>query len=57
MKREDKYLLGCLFAIRKLQNKGSTEVTIKVDGECETIPWEEICKWIEVQYAIGEDWE
>ena len=57
MEREDKYLLGCLFAIRKLQNIGSTEFTIKVDGEWETIPWQEICDWIEKQYAIGEDEE
>ena len=39
MNRKDKYLLGCLFAIHQLQEKGSTEYAVKVDGEWETIPW------------------
>lgn len=52
MTREDKYLLGCLFAINRLREKGSTEFATKVDGEWETISWKEICEWIEKQYAI-----
>jgi hypothetical protein len=52
MKREDKYLLGCLFAIHQLQEKGSTEYAVRVGDEWETIPWKEICDWIEKQYAI-----
>ncbi len=52
MKREDKYLLGCLFAIHKLQEKGSVEFIVQVDGGMEKITWEEICEWIEKQYAI-----
>lgn len=52
MSREDKYLLGCLFAINRLREKGSTEFATKVDGEWETIPWKEICEWIKKQYAI-----
>jgi hypothetical protein len=56
MDREDKYLLGCLFAIHKLQEKGSKEYTVKVDDKWETISWKEICEWIEKQYAIeGEE--
>jgi hypothetical protein len=52
MKGEDKYLLGCLFAIHQLQEKGSTSFATKVDGKWELIPWSEICEWIETQYAI-----
>jgi hypothetical protein len=28
------------------------EFATKVDGEWETIPWKEVCEWIEKQYAI-----
>ena len=52
MTREDKYLLGCLFAIRRLQEKGSVDFAVKVDGKWERISWNEICEWIERQYAI-----
>lgn len=55
MTREDKYLLGCLFAINRLQEKGSIEFATKVDGKWETIPWKEICEWIEKQYAIESE--
>ena len=55
MERKDKYLLGCLFAINRLREKGSTEFATKVDGEWETIPWKEICEWIEKQYAIESE--
>lgn len=57
MKREDKYLLGCLFAINRLREKGSTEFATKIDGEWETIPWKEICEWIEKKYAIESEGE
>jgi hypothetical protein len=52
MTREDKYLLGCLFAIHQLQEKGSVDFAVKVDGKRERISWSEICEWIEKQYAI-----
>lgn len=55
MTREDKYLLGCLFAIKRLREKGSSEYAVKSDGKWETIPWSEICEWIEKQYGI-EEW-
>lgn len=52
MTREDKYLLGCLYAINRLQEKGSTEYVVRVDGNMERVTWKEICEWIEKQYAI-----
>lgn len=55
MKREDKYLLGCLYAINRLREKGSSSCAVKTDGKWETIPWSEICTWIEKQYGIGEE--
>lgn len=38
MNREDVYLLGCLFAIHRLQEKGSKEFTVKVDGKWLIVP-------------------
>ena len=55
MTRENKYLLGCLYAINRLQEKGSTEYAVKIDGEWETVPWKDICDWIEKQYAIRKE--
>lgn len=52
MDKEELYLLGCLYAIHRLQEKGSTECAIKVDGEWKTVLWNEICEWIEKQYGI-----
>ena len=52
MSREDLYLLGCLFAIHQLQEKGSSYYGCKVDGKWESVSWDEICEWIEKQYAI-----
>jgi hypothetical protein len=49
MTREDKYLLGCLYAISKLLDDGSFAFATKVDGKWENIPWTEICKWIDTQ--------
>jgi hypothetical protein len=37
MIREDKYLLGCLFAIHQLQEKGSVDFAVKVDRKWEQI--------------------
>ena len=52
MNREDVYLLGCLFAIHWLQEKGSKKFTVKVDGKWVIVPWDEVCEWIEEQYGI-----
>ena len=46
------YMLGCLFAIHRLQEKGSKKFTVKVDGKWVIVPWDEVCEWIEDQYAI-----
>ena len=47
--RKDKYLLGCLYAISRLLDDGSSSFATKVDGKWETIPWKEICEWIDAQ--------
>jgi hypothetical protein len=52
MTREEKYLLGCLFAVNRLTEKGSSTYAVKVNGKWETIPWTEIKEWIEKQCAI-----
>ena len=52
MRREDMCLLGCLFAIHQMQEKGSFSFAHKVNGKWETIPWSEVCEWIEKQYGI-----
>ena len=52
MTREDTYLLGCLLAIHRLQEKGSKIFTVKVDGKWVIVSWDEVCEWIEDQYAI-----
>ena len=55
MKRENIYLLGCLYAINQLEENGSVEYAIKVDGEWETIPWKEIYDWIEKKYKAERE--
>jgi hypothetical protein len=57
MIREDKYLLGCLYAINRLTEKGSIYFAVKDDEKWESIPWEEITKWIKKQYVIEESEE
>lgn len=52
MTKEEKCLLGCLFAVNRLIEKGSSTYAVKVNGKWETIPWTEIEEWIEKQYAI-----
>lgn len=52
MSREDMYMLGCLFAVNRLIENGSSRFSIKVKGNWKLIRWEEIKEWIEKQYAI-----
>lgn len=52
MTREDMYMLGCLFAVNRLIENGSSNCSVKVSGKWETIPWAEIKEWIEKQYGI-----
>ena len=55
MSREDMYLLGCLFAVNRFIENGSSSYGIKIDGKWHTVPWEEIKEWIEKQYAIEQE--
>lgn len=55
MTREDKYLIGCLYAVNRLMEKGSFAFSVKVDGRLETITWAEIKEWIEKQYGISAE--
>ena len=55
MTREDLYLLGCLFAVNRIMENGSSACDIKVNGKWETIPWDEIREWIKKQYAIEQE--
>lgn len=57
MKKEDMYVLGCLFAINSLIENGSYAYGVKVDGRWKTIPWAEIKEWIEKQYGIEQEVE
>lgn len=49
------YMLGCLFAVNRLIENGSSSFGIKINGKWETVPWEEIREWIEKQYAIEQE--
>ena len=55
MKREDLYMLGCLFAVNRLMERGSVNFKIKVDGKQEIVPLAEIKAWIERQYGIEQE--
>lgn len=55
MKRENIYLLGCLYAINQLVERGSVEYAIIIDGEWKTIPWQEIYNWIEKKYKAESE--
>ncbi len=52
--KEDLYLLGCLFAVNHLIEKGSSEYAVRIDGKWHTVPWSEIREWIEKQYGITD---
>ena len=52
MTKEDIYMLGCLFAVDKLLEKGGVNFKIKVDGKQEIVPLAEVKEWIEKQYGI-----
>lgn len=54
MTRENMYMLGSLFAVNRLIEKGSSSFGIKVNGRWEQVPWIEIKEWIEKQYGIEE---
>ena len=57
MKREDMYISGCLFAVNRLIEDGSSSFAIRVNDKWETVPWSEIREWIEKQYGIEQEAE
>ena len=57
MTREDMYMLGCLFAVNRLIETGSSDYDIKVNGKWETVPWVEVKEWVEKQYGIVQEVE
>ncbi len=57
MTKEDMYILGCLFAVNRIIENGSSSFSIKVNGKWEIIPWDEIREWIEKQYGIEQEGE
>ena len=57
MKREDLYMLGCLFAVNRLMERGSVNFKIRVDGKVEVVPLTEIKGWIEKRYGIEQEVE
>ena len=57
MKREDMYISGCLFAVNRLIENGSSSFAISVNDKWEIVPWDEIREWIEKQYGIEQEVE
>lgn len=57
MTREGMYISGCLFAVGRLIEDGSSSFAIKVSGEWKTVPWDEIIEWLEKQYALKNNKE
>jgi len=57
MKREDLYMSGCLFAVNRLIEDGSSSFAIRVNAKWEIVPWDEIREWIEKQYGIEQEVE
>jgi hypothetical protein len=55
MTREDMYISGCLFAVNRLIENGSSSFAIRVNDKWETVPWSEIRVWIEKQYGIEQE--
>ena len=55
MTREDMYISGCLFAVNRLIENGSSSFAIRVNDKWETVPWSEIRAWIEKQYGIEQE--
>ena len=55
MTREDMYISGCLFAVNRLIENGSSSFAISVNDKWEIVPWDEIREWIEKQYGIEQE--
>jgi len=57
MTKEDIYISGCLFAVNRLIENGSSSFAISVNDKWEIVPWDEIREWIEKQYGIEQEVE
>lgn len=57
MTREDLYMSGCLFAVNRLIDGGSSSFAIRVNDKWEIVPWDEIREWIEKRYGIEQEAE
>ena len=57
MTKEDMYISGCLFAVNRLIENGSSSFAISVNDKWEIVPWDEIREWIEKQYGIEQEVE
>lgn len=57
MTREDLYMSGCLFAVNRLIDDGSSSFAIRVNDKWEIVPWDEIREWIEKRYGIEQEAE
>lgn len=57
MTKEDIYISGCLFAVNRLIENGSSSFAISVNDKWEIVPWDEIREWIEKQYGIEQEAE
>jgi hypothetical protein len=55
MTREDMYISGCLFAVNRLIEDGSSIFAIRVNDKWETVPWSEIREWINTRVAESEE--
>lgn len=55
MTREGMYISGCLFAVGRLIEDGSSSFAISVNDKWEIVPWDEIREWIEKQYGIEQE--
>ena len=55
MTKEDMYISGCLFAVNRLIEDGSSSFAIRVNDKWETVPWSEIREWINTRVAESEE--
>lgn len=55
MTREGMYISGCVFAVNRLIENGSSSFAISVNDKWEIVPWDEIREWIEKQYGIEQE--
>lgn len=57
MPREYMYMMGCLFAVNRMIERGSSYYEIRVDDKCEISTWNEVKEWIKKQYGIEKELE